>query len=164
MANDNTVLFEDAKIILRNFEGREEKFNQKGDRNFCVVLDDKTAQEMEEDGWNVKHFKPREEGEEGQPYLPISVSYKHKPPQIWLITNGGKNRTLLDEDTCEMVDIVDIATVDFIVSPYSWGPINDKFGIKAYLKTMFITVAEDALVRKYANLDELPTRSGKVEE
>jgi len=40
---DGTVLIEDAKIVLRNFEGKEDKFNAKGTRSFCVLLDEKLA-------------------------------------------------------------------------------------------------------------------------
>lgn len=157
-----TLKIEEAQILFRNFEGREGKFNQKGERSFCVLLDEETAKMLSADDWNVKELKPDEDGNPGDPYLPVEVSYKHKPPKIYLITNG--NRTLLDEDTCEIVDLVDIKFVDLIVNPFTWGPINGKSGVKAYLKTMFVVVEEDELERKYADLEDLPTSSGRIIE
>src|SRR3954465_11535199 len=37
---------------------------REGDRNFAVLLDDEVAAAMNEDGWNVKWLKPREDAEE----------------------------------------------------------------------------------------------------
>jgi hypothetical protein len=59
MPLDN-VLMEGVRIIFRNFSGKEGKYNREGDRNFAVLLDDKTAHAMAEDNWNVKWLKPRE--------------------------------------------------------------------------------------------------------
>src|SRR3954454_12202340 len=94
---ENTVLMEGVRIIFRNFAGKEGQYNREGDRNFAVLLDDKTAQAMAEDNWNVKWLQPRGEEEEETPqaYLPISVNFKGRPPRIVMITSRG--RTHLDE-------------------------------------------------------------------
>jgi len=152
-ARDNTVIMEGVRIIFRNFAGKEGQYNREGDRNFAVLLDDKTAEEMDADGWNVKWLRPREEDEEDatqQAYLPVSVNFKGRPPRVVLITSRG--RTNIDEDQIEMLDWADIINVDLIVSPYAWT-VNDKSGIKAYLQSLYVTIQEDPLELKYSELN-----------
>jgi hypothetical protein len=142
---------ENARIIFRNFEGKEGQYNQKGDRNFCVLLDDDLARQMDEDGWNIKMLKPREEGDAPQPYIQVSVGYgKGRPPRIVMITTH--NRTDLGEQDVEVLDWVDISNVDLIIRPYNWE-VNGKGGIKAYLKSLFVTIEEDYLEQKYGAAD-----------
>lgn len=150
--NDNTVLMEGVRIIFRNFAGKEGQYNREGDRNFAVLLDEKVAEDMAQDGWNVKMLQPRseDEGEEPQAYLPVSVNFKGRPPRIVLITSRG--RTNLYEDSIEMLDWADIINVDLIVRPYEWT-VNQKSGIKAYLQSIYVTIEEDALELKYSELD-----------
>jgi hypothetical protein len=144
---------EGVRIIFRNFAGKEGQYNREGDRNFAVLLDDTIASTMAEDGWNVKWLKPREEDEEesSQAYLQVSVNFKGRPPRIVLITSRG--RTNLDEGQVEMLDWADIKNVDLIVRPYEWV-VNQKSGIKAYLQSIYVTIEEDPLELKYAQLDQ----------
>lgn len=144
-----TFMVEDARLIFKNFEGKEGPYNRKGDRNFGLVLTPELAEQLLADGWNVKYLEAREEGEEPTPWLPVSVNFKNRPPRVVLLSNNGKTRTHLNEDTVETVDMIDIQNVDLIVRAYEWS-VNDKSGIKAYLQSMFITIREDALERKYA--------------
>jgi hypothetical protein len=162
MPQEQTILFEDCRIVFRNFEGRETQYNRAGDRNFCVLLPAEMVDDLTEDGWNVKYLKAREEGVEDQPYLQVSVGYKYKPPKIVMITSRGRND--LSEDMIEMLDWVDIKTVDLIVRPYDWN-VGGRSGKAAYVKTLYITINEDALELKYADLEEaMPARGGRVEE
>lgn len=151
--NDDTVLMEGVRIIFRNFSGKEGKYNREGDRNFAVLLDDEVANAMAEDDWNVKWLQPRGEDEEETPqaYLPVSVSYKGRPPRIVLITSRG--RTNLDDTQVEMLDWATIINVDLIVRPYRWE-VNGKSGIKAYLQSLYVTIEEDELERKYGELEQ----------
>lgn len=147
------IKIEDARIVFRNFSGAEGQYNRAGDRNFAVVLDHPTAEKLMEDGWNIKYFKVREDDEDAEeplPYIPVSVSYKNRPPSVTMLTSVG--RTRLNEESIETLDWVDIAHVDVILNPYQWL-VSGKSGVKAYLKTMFVTIDEDDLERKYANYD-----------
>lgn len=172
MENDNTVIMEGVRIIFRNFAGKEGQFNQEGDRNFCVLLDPDVATKMAVDGWNVRSLNPRvdddEEVVEAQPYLPVSLKYRGRkgpvrtPPQVFVITSRG--RTRLGEDEVELLDWADIINVDLIVRPYEWS-VNGKGGVKAYLASMYVTIQEDPLARKYAELEEAAMpRGGRVDE
>lgn len=160
--NPGTILMEDVRIIFRNFAGKEGQYNREGERNFAVILeDDKLVKQLEKDGWNVKYLKAREEGDDEQPYLQVSVGYKNRPPKIVMISSRG--RTELNEDQCEILDWADISKVDLIINPYEWL-VNGKTGLKAYLKSMFVTIEEDELDLKYAHVEDVPTRSGRVDD
>lgn len=152
---DGTVVMEDVRIVFRNFTGKEGKYNKEGDRNFAVLLDPDTAAELLEDEWNVKFLKPKEDDEEGsedQAFMHVSVNYgKGRPPRVVIITERG--RTNLDEESVEMLDWADIKNVDLIIRPYQWE-VNGKTGIKAYLQSLYVTIEEDPLEKKYADMDE----------
>jgi hypothetical protein len=148
---NTTVLMESVRIVYRNFAGKEGPYNREGDRNFSVVLDEEVANAMEADGWNIKRKPGREEGEGDFITLPVSVKFKGRPPKIVMITSRG--RTDLDEDLIEMLDYADIKNVDMIVRPYEWV-VNGKTGVKAYLKSIFVTINEDELDLKYADVPD----------
>jgi hypothetical protein len=150
-----------SQILFRNFAGRETMYNEEGVRNFCILLEDEVAEAMRQDGWNIKTLKSREMDVPGQPYLQVSVNFKYKPPRMFLITHNG--RTQIDEDTAFALDWVDIKTADLTIRPREWE-MRGNSGIKAYLKTLYIIVAEDPLDLKYASLEELPARAGRYME
>lgn len=146
------VTIEGARLIFRNFTGAEGRYNDPGDRNFAIVLDVKQAEQMQADGWNVKFPNPREDEEETRdPYLQIAVRYNFRPPLVVMITSTG--RTNLTEDTVGTLDWADIVNADLIIAPSHWT-VGDKSGIKAYLRSLYVTVNEDALARKYALLEQ----------
>jgi hypothetical protein len=153
-----TVQIDDARIIFRNFAGKEGQYNREGDRNFGVVLPIDIALQMEEDGWNIKYLKAREEGEEPTPWVQVAVSYKGRPPRVVMITHRGNPpepvRTTLPEELVELLDYADLSTVDLILNPYQWA-VSGKTGVKAYLKTIFAKVQQDELERRYADLEEI---------
>jgi hypothetical protein len=159
--NERNVVIEDARIIKRNFAGKEGMYNREGDRNFVVLLDDDVAETLAKDGWNIKRLRAREEDDPEQAIMQVSVNFKGRPPKIIVITSRG--RTSLGEDEVEILDWADIRTVDMIVNPYEWA-VNGKTGVKAYLQSIFVTIEEDFLERKYADLDQLPIRGGRINE
>lgn len=152
MANDEmqNETFEDARVVFRNFSGREGKYNREGDRNFAILLEDDRANDLIDKGWTVKYLRPREDGDEPKPYLPVTVKYspKARPPKVVLITSRGKN--MLDEGLVGTLDFAEIKNADLIVRPYQWD-VNGATGVKAYLQSIFVTIYEDELDLKYAD-------------
>lgn len=156
--SDNTVVLENVRIIFRNFAGKEGQYNREGDRNFAVLLTDEMAEGLSRDGWNVKTTREREVDDEkvgGEPYLPVTVSYKGRPPRVVMVSSRG--RTDLGEEEVELLDYSDIQNVDLIVRPYDWN-VNGKSGRKAYLKSIFVTINEDELELKYADVKHVGAR------
>ncbi len=150
------LFIENAVIAFRNFSGKEGMYNRDGARNFVVFLDPEMAAELATIGWNVKYLKPREEGDEPQAYLPVAVNFNGpRPPMIVLITSRG--RTNLNEDEVNILDWAEIAFVDLVINPYQWeinGPEGLKSGIKAYLQSMYVTLEENPIEMKYADIPD----------
>ena len=142
-----TFMVEDARILFRNFAGQKTQYNAEGARNFSVVLTDEMAEKMLADGWNVKFLAPREEDEAPTPYIQVKVNFSIKPPRVVMITSTA--RTHLGPESISVLDWADIKTCDLIARAYNWE-VNGKTGISAYLQSMFITIEEDELERKYA--------------
>lgn len=149
MAQPQSITFEDVRIGFRNFSGNEGQYNRAGDRNFVIFLNPEDAEQMEKDGWNIKFLKPREDEDEPQAYVQVTVGYKGRPPRVMMVTSRGK--TPLGEAEVNILDWADIQQSDLIIRPYEWE-VNGKTGIKAYLQSIFVTIREDELDLKYADV------------
>jgi hypothetical protein len=147
----NNIVIENARIGFRNFSGKEGKYNPAGRKNFCVFLETDLAQRLEEDGWNVRWLEPRDAGEEKQGYLQVAVSFDKIPPKMLIISSRGK--TVLDEESVSILDWAELKSVDLIIRPYNWklheGTKNETSGVKAYVKSMYVTIEEDEFESKY---------------
>ena len=148
---ENNIVISGATIWRKNFSGKEDQYNAEGNRNFRVTIDEDTAKDLIRDGWNVKSFSPKDTPDETVHYIQATVSYKNIPPKIWLISGGRKQ--LLDETTVGLLDWLDIDNVDLIIRPYRWT-MGGKNGIKAYVKTMYVTAQEDEFAEKYKDIPD----------
>ena len=150
---ESYILLEDCKIIFRNFTGKETPMNREGDRNFCVLLDPKDADNLRAEGWNVKELAAREDGDDPQPYLQVRVMFGKYPPRVVMIASTGK--TNLDEASIGTLDCTEIRKTDLTIRPYTWE-VQGKTGIKAYLKSLYVTIEEDPLELKYLDAPGRP--------
>jgi len=150
MVQDN-IAIENAKIGFRNFSGKEGRFNPAGRRNFCVFLEEEVASKLVRDGWNVRWLEPRDPEDQKQPYIQVTVSYDKIPPKIVMITS--RNKTILNADSVGVLDWAEIQEVDLIIRPYNWE-LSGKVGVKAYVKAMYVTLAEDEFESKYYDVPD----------
>lgn len=155
------IAIENARIAFRNFSGKEGKYNPEGRRNFCVFLESDVAEELKMDGWNIRWLEPRNPDEEKQAYLQVAVNFSVAPPKIVAITS--RNKTVLDETTISILDWAEIESCDLIIRPYNWE-VSGKRGVKAYIKTMYITLAEDEFEEKYRDVPDSAASFFDLEE
>lgn len=149
MANNLTI--RDARIIFPNFSGKATNYTPEGRRTFSVLIDDEDmANALIQDGWNVKMLRKRNPDDPQHYHIPVAIFYGNYPPSVTMIS--GNTKTVLDESTIQLLDWADIEKVDLTIRPRSYEAAGRK-GIKAYLKTMYVTVQEDELAAEYAYLD-----------
>lgn len=161
--NDGTIIVEGASILpgsYRNFTGAPDSFNPAGGkRYFNFVIDDpETAQQMREDGWNVKIKPPREEGDTPFCYLKVAVAFpkpgsKARPLDISMFKSNGVNR--LNEDTVGLLDGAFITSANMAIRPYHWESAGNS-GIAAYVQELHVWVKEDYLSNDYDGFDDEP--------
>lgn len=151
------IKIEGATLIFKNFRGEGGEYNNEGDRNFGVLLDEPLAEELEADGWNVRRLNPRPDDPDNyrQPWLKVKVKYGSKiPPTAMLINSRGKKR--LDEEIIGQIDYTRIANCDLTIRAYQYAPRGGRpGGISAYLQAIYVTVKEDELEEKYADIPDV---------
>lgn len=145
------LVIEHADIGFRNFQGKADKFNAEGNRHFTVFFEHDHGEELEQEGWNIKWLQAREEGDLDKPIMEVTLNYMNIPPKVVLVS--GPNKTIMNEDTVGILDWADIENVDLIIRPYNWE-VNGRTGVKAYVKTMYVTIQRDEFAHKYDDLQE----------
>lgn len=134
-------------IMFRNFEGRGDKFNREGDRNFSLRLrDPESAEALANEGWNVRVKPPRDEDEDEFRRLPIKVKFTDYGPQVYLWS--GDNRVELDEESIGCLDNIEIDHVNMDVRPYNWT-VNGRDGRTAYLQVLEVFQRTNRFEERY---------------
>lgn len=153
MAARSDFSIENAKIKFHNFAGKERKFNPAGKRVITLDLAEhpELVEDLTRDGWNIKYLQPLDEDGEPTPILDVEIKYSEKarPPKVVVITDRSK--TEIGEESIGMLDYADIRNVDIVVRPYNYN-VQGREGVKAYLKAIYVTIAEDKFDEKYSDL------------
>lgn len=160
----SNINIEGAKLIFKNFQGKKTDFNDEGNRNFGVLLDEELAEKLKEDGWRVRYLRPRADDPEQyeQPWLSVRVKFNPYPPIAFLINSKGKKR--LDEDTIDQLDWSNIKKCDLIIRPYNYPAIKGRpAGVSAYLKAIYVTIYEDEFAMKYNDIPDLDATGDEYE-
>ena len=152
----SNIKLEGARMIFKNFQGKKTEFNEEGNRNFGVLIDDELAENLKADGWNIKYRPPKEDDpdQHEQAWLSVRVKFGDIPPLAYLITSRGKIK--LTEETIGQIDWTLIKNVDMIIRPYNYPALRGRpAGVSAYLKSIYVTVLEDDLAIKYSEIPEI---------
>ena len=144
---------DDARLVYKNFRGEGGKYNREGDRNFAVVIpNEEMAEELKQEGWNVKIKEPKEAGDMPFMYLPVKIKFREYGPNVYLVSGQRRNR--ITEETVAMLDNIEIANADLDIRPYDWE-VSGSTGRTAYLEAMEVTQNIDRFAQRYAE-EEYP--------
>ena len=147
----SNIVVNGARLASKNFSGRPGKYNDEGVRSFSLVFDDpEMIEKLVNDGWNINVTEPNPETGQILGYLRVAVRFDKYPPRIFIIENGYK--TPLNEDNVGLLDSAEIENIDLTVSPRVWDENHGRPKIKAYLRSMFVTLKMDELDKKYFDL------------
>lgn len=132
-------------ILFRNFSKAPDKFNPEGPRNanFWIVLEPEKAQELIEEGFNVKEKENRDGDLEYRLQVFVSDLY---PPTIVKVC--GKVKTSLDKETMATLDRDELEKVDLVLSKGKWE-FGGKTGFKAWLNKGYFTIVKDRFDDRY---------------
>lgn len=145
----------EARILWPNFEGRGDRFNKQGDRNFHLVIPDQEIADallndtnQYGDGWNVK-IKRRDDGEAPFMHMMVKVKFNGRGPNVYLVS--GNKQVRLNEDTIKCLDDIDILYADMDIRPYDGEMPTGQTFRSAYLSAMRVYQRVD----RFANDDVL---------
>lgn len=136
-------------ILFRNFGKKPDKFNPEGPRNgnFWVVLEPEKAQELLDEGFNVREKENRDGDLEYR--LQVFISELYFPT---IIKVCGNVKTTLDNETMATLDRDQLEKVDLVLSKGKWE-FGGKTGVKAWLDKGYFTIEMDKFDAIY-NFDD----------
>ena len=154
------IQIENAEVLpgtFRNFSGKPGKYNRNGDRNFNIIITDhKFAQQLIDDGWNVRILPPRNDDEEARYRLQITVNMKtvEGVPPTKVFTYTGNKKLQLTEETIGTLDWANYKYADLTIHPRVWIDDDGSEHVKAYLREMHVVIEPDKWAEKYAHYEE----------
>ena len=133
-----------AGIIFKNFSGAPTEFNPAGGkRTFSLVLPKELADDLVEEGWNVRRRAAKDEGDEDMFYTEIVVNMNSNyPPKLHILYryDDREKLVLLDEASLDELDNNLLSDVDVIIHPFNHGRANSAGAtVKGYLKSLYAT-------------------------
>lgn len=144
-------------LIYRNFAGLKTDYNEAGNRNFCIKVDEADVEDLLGANINVKRNKDEE------PYFKVNIRYENIPPTIVRVKSledGRKIKTVIEEDNLKMLDKALIAEATISVSPY-YSKKNRRW--TCYLSAMMFTPLVDPVQEEIDALDSVyPTEEDEV--
>lgn len=154
----------DFELLFVNLEGRRDQFNTNGDRTFRLKFNDSEfAQQLAEDGWNVKIYTPKNTEYEPYHYLNVKAKFRvdsenvRRDPEIHRI--NSKNDILCGAQNMHDIDAAfqsrQVKSVDLVLNPYHWvhAGMGSGEGVTAYLSQMWVVVEDSPFADRYADLN-----------
>lgn len=150
---EDRIVLEGLPIIYKNFTGLKSQYNNEGDRNFSLVIEEPAlAAKLIDMGWSVKLLNKRDPEDPDRWHLPVKVSYENSRPLVYKVGAAGK--VPLTEETIDILDYIRIKFVDVELNPYNWS-VQGTTGVKAYLNSLWAHIDESPLDLKYADIPEV---------
>ena len=151
------ITVRNARIIYRNFAGRQTDTNPAGKRNFTLIIDDPDLEaELIRNNYYVKPGKVKDDGTQFNPTLKVSIGFDDRFKHTYKMITSTSTTTL-DEDTIGILDAADIEKIDMVIRPYDYSKkfkTSNGTGISAYVETLFVTIHEDELEKEYAKAEQ----------
>ena len=151
---ERAIRLDNAYILpgsYRNFSGKPTPFNKAGGaRSFCIRLNEDQAVWFRDNGFNIQErMNPNDPDAPVTYVLSIKVSFAVAPPNVVMISNG--RGTPLNEATIGNLDSAEIQYADIAINPYEYD-VNGRHGYSAYLRDLYVTIAENPYADKYKDL------------
>lgn len=135
---------ENVQIFYRNFTGIQTALNRLYRREFGVKIDGRKVESIRKKGWTVNCVETKKKKEW---YIPVTINNFYDPddgyPVISMVLKNTKDVIELSDEDVKILDYVYIDNACIELKGYEWH-VNDKHGVKAYLKFAMFTVDPEA--------------------
>ena len=136
--------FSRRDIFSKNFDGEHGK-NKSKERSFCLKIpEERLANKLASDGWNIHINPPRNDDEGVFCYVPVTVRYDIFPPKI--ICDG----VVLNDETVSRLQDSAIKKFTLSIRPRTWQDDDGNTRVKAYVKEMRIELEISEIDALYA--------------